>query len=226
MRKLLCFCAGAVLACFSFAGYAELPSTPVPYTFRGHEGLFDDPVGMTLSGNFNLDLQPVVVTNISADGLWTSASYSSPNNTLSGSLGDWTFFGTFMVMVSDGPEWLAPGQDNVAMDHWIIRCSLSGPPVNGWTPHHLNLFFFTFPAGINGVDMRPPHDPLTAFYTNPDDFQFAMVLWDANSQEQVVFGQLLEIRSIPEPRSGALLVLGLGTLWIVQMRMRDTRKLQ
>jgi hypothetical protein len=189
------------------------------YTFSGAEGgLFGQPVGISLSGGFSLDTDASAsVTTNASYSTWTYSVFTAPNQTISGALGGWTFSGLIdAVWVADGPEFLGPGQDNFAPDHWIVHATVNGPTSGGLTPSRFSLFYYTSAAGLNGAGNLPPADPLSN--ANLDDFQFNLQFLDENLAEVDLSGRLFTIQSVPEPSTFALVLLGLAGLLAARRR--------
>lgn len=207
------FCALCIAVNLTAPRLLASDASAMNYQFIGHEGgIGGAPIGRSLFGNFSLNLNTLGVTSYWGPGdLGTTAVFSSPLQWLSGQFGSWTFSGYANVHVFDGPVWWSPGQDNMAEDHWILRTPVSGPTVDGITPLHLNLFFYTSPGGINGITITPPHDPLTS--PNPYDMQFNLSYRDGLGVESYLGGRLLVIESVPEPSAAALLGLALAFLF-------------
>lgn len=187
---------------------AHCNAQTVPFNFSGiTSNLFGQPIELTLAGGFQLDPNSSANLSTSPDGLFHGGVFTSSLNQIWGTFGDWTFSGNFAVYVSDGPVWLSPGNDWSGQDSWIIRSTLTGPSVNGWTPLNLNLFYYTSPGGINNVNVFPPQDPLLNSSGDPYSLQFTLNFIDDTGVQQFTGGPLFEIQSVPEPSSFAVFVV-------------------
>lgn len=196
----LCLCASAMRA------------ATTPFSFSGVEGgLGGQPIGMSLSGGFDLDDNATrMYTPLPNGENGSSSIYSSPLHQVWGTFGGWSFSGIADIHVADGPPYWSSGSENLSWDNWIVRATVSGPSVNGLTPTRLNLFYFTGPGGIVGSNLLPPHDPLIA--ANDGDLQFTMSFSDAQGPAGFLGGRLLTMQTVPEPSAALLFLLALAGL--------------
>lgn len=193
--------------------------------FAGMEGgLFGEPPGPALSVELKLDANASRVdSTLGPDGEATLSIYTSALQYLSGTFGDWTFQGIAEVYVLDGPSFWSNGQENMAQDYWIVRAPVSGPPVNGLNPTHLNLFYYSLPGAFVGSDVFPHVHPLESL--NDWDHQFTLSFNDADGPAEFAGGRILDLEipsasPVPEPTVASLCLMGFAVFALQKQRRR------
>ena len=172
------------------------------YTFSGANGL---------SGTFTLDdTVPFDITMGFGGSLF--ARLASPENTLSGTFGAYTFTGTG-VELHTFHNYFVPPPFDFPSSYWIVRSQITGPQVNGLTPTILNLFLYD---SVN-PNQFPSLNPPIPGSPNEFNFQYAFA-WSDNS---FVTDPLTTLVMIPEGSSLLLLVFG-SLLALAYIRRRRT----
>jgi hypothetical protein len=102
-------------------------------------------------------------------------------------------------------------------DSWIIRSDITGNPVGGKTPLHLNLFINRSGAGSLPISTNVPDHNFNSF-----DFQYSFV-WSDNSFDS---GALESLQQVTVPEGATLATLGIGIIGLVLVCRRNARILR
>jgi hypothetical protein len=180
----------------------------VSYTFTG--GGFDGTL-------FLDDSVPFVITPphlISIPGLtspiffdFTTGTLDSVLNFVSGSFGDFTFFGRPELNIFQDER---PDPPAGRVDDWILTSQVVGPPVGGVVPISFSLIFSVLPNVRIDISLTPPGPLASAGLSFSDGTGHTAVV--------TVSGPV----PVPEPAVAVLLILSASTVLIVhRLRSRN-----
>jgi hypothetical protein len=229
----------AVVAGVMLVG-TEVRATPIAYCFTGTVtgvgsslgGAFS--AGDTFSGTFMFDDQAGMIDYYSVEypllddyghkyGTYSAqdASYASPMQGVSGTLGGTYSFGSQMDLDIAHTDY--PGGGN---DFWQLRSQpngLNGSAVNGLLPAHLGLFFGSSTDNVIGsTALSAPlfNDwPVNGFYLsfNPDAI-------DMGGHGETVVGSLTSFAAVSVPEPSSWVLVGFGAVGLMAMKRGNLQR--
>jgi hypothetical protein len=230
IRSWVC---AAVVAGVMLVG-TEVRATPMAYSFTGTVtgagsslgGTFS--AGDTFSGIFVLDDQAGMIESYSVEYpllddyghrygtyLAQDASYASPMQGISGTLGGTYAFGSQMELDIAHTDYPGGGYDS-----WQLQSQAYAPhgsTVNGLSLSHVGLFFGSSAGNVlgNTALSAPLFDdwPINGFYLsfNPD-------VIDLGGHGETVVGSLTSFVAVAVPEPGSWALVGFGLIGLLTMK--------